>query len=394
MDLDYLNEIDTDRKESDSKEPGRNGDGRKSAPDKRGGRRKKPLITICNLLAFAVIALAVLAVAAFAGKKKSDERAAKAEAELTALQEEYAGLDVDSLVYDARQEGVEEGRQAVKEAIRIELTEKGSSINDVIRKLYPEYLIFMSGGGYHFVPVDESIPRNNYSHNDFAVSDNGMMEYVGDSDVKVAHVIDVSKHQGVVDWQAVADAGVEYAMIRVGFRGYGSGALVTDDYFEDNIRGALKAGIKVGVYFYTQAIDADEGREEAEFVIDAISPYKIELPVAIDVERPDDSTARGNQITREVRTEAVKTFCECIEEAGYEPMIYGGTNTFAEMLDIKEVYMYPVWYAFYNNYMYYPYPVRMWQYSTDGAVPGIKVNVDMNVWMIEPEENTDSTAGG
>ena len=234
---------------------------------------------------------------------------------------------------------------------------------------------------------------NNYSHSDFAVSDNGMMEYVGDSDVQIAHVIDVSKHQGVVDWQTVADAGVEYAMIRVGFRGYGSGAIVTDDYFEDNIQGALKAGIKVGVYFYTQAIDADEGREEAEFVIDAISPYKIELPVAIDVERPDDSTARGNQISREVRTEAVKTFCECIDEAGYEPMIYGGTNTFAEMLDIKEVYNYPVWYAFYNNYMYYPYPVRMWQYSTDGAVPGIKVNVDMNVWMIEDEGGAGSMSG-
>ena len=73
-------------------------------------------------------------------------------------------------------------------------------------------------------------------------------------------------------------------------------------------------------------------------------------------------------------------------------MIYGGTNTFAEMLDIKEVYEYPVWYAFYNDYMYYPYPVRMWQYSTDGAVPGVKVNVDMNVWMIEPEEDEDGAS--
>ena len=383
--MDYLSEFDTDNKGKDSKGTGGNGDGKKSAPERKGGRRRKPLITICNLLGFAVITLAILTAVAFIGKKKSDERATKAEAELAALQEEYAGIDVDSMVNDARLEGYEAGRQDVKESIRIELTEKGSSINDVIRKLYPEYLIFMSGGGYHFVPVDESIPRNNYSHSDFAVSDNGMMEYVGDSEVKIAHVIDVSKHQGVVDWQEVADAGVEYAMIRVGFRGYGSGAIVTDDYFEDNIQGALKAGIKVGVYFYTQAIDKDEGREEAEFVLDAISPYKIDLPVAIDVERPDDSTARGNQISREVRTETVKTFCECIEEAGYEPMIYGGTNTFAEMLDIREVYMYPVWYAFYNNYMYYPYPVRMWQYSTDGAVPGIKVNVDMNVWMTEPE---------
>ncbi len=387
-----MSEIDTEKKGKETKNPGGNGDGKKNTPEKKGGRRRRPLITICNLLGFAVITLAILTVVALAGKKKSDERAEKAEAELAALQEEYAGIDVEKLAYDARLEGVAEGRQEVKDSIRIELTEKGSSINDVIRKLYPEYLIFMSGGGYHFVPVDESIPRNNYSHSDFAMSDSGMMEYVGDSDVEIVHVIDVSKHQGVVDWEEVADAGVEYAMIRVGFRGYGSGAIVTDDYFEDNIQGARKAGIKVGVYFYTQAIDEDEGREEAEFVIDAISPYKIELPVAIDVERPDDSTARGNQITREVRTEAVKAFCECIEDAGYEPMIYGGTNTFAEMLDIKEVYSYPVWYAFYNNYMYYPYPVRMWQYSTDGSVPGIKVNVDMNVWMIEPEEDEEGTS--
>ncbi|MEE5990261.1 MAG: GH25 family lysozyme, partial [Lachnospiraceae bacterium] len=111
-----------------------------------------------------------------------------------------------------------------------------------------------------------------------------------------------------------------------------------------------------------------------------IAPYNVTLPVVIDVEHPDDSTARGNQISKEQRTAVVKTFCEKIETAGYEPMIYGNTYTFAAMLDPRELSQYDVWYAFYNNYIYYPYAMNIWQYSTEAQVPGINGKVDMNLW--------------
>ena len=100
----------------------------------------------------------------------------------------------------------------------------------------------------------------------------------------------------------------------------------------------------------------------------------------VHVEHPDDSSARGNLISKEVRTAAVKAFCDRIAEAGYEPMIYGNTYTFAAMLDPRGISEYDVWYAFYNNYIYYPYEMSIWQYSTEAQVPGINGKVDMNLW--------------
>jgi hypothetical protein len=174
-------------------------------------------------------------------------------------------------------------------------------------------------------------------------------------------------------------ANIKFAMIRTGFRGYGSGKMVADEEFENNVKGALENNIDVGVYFFSQATSKDEMQEEIDFVLETIAPYKINCPVVIDIEKVDDSSARGNTISKEERTEYVKLFCDQVKEKGYTPMIYGNTYSLFAMLNMDELAEYDVWYAFYSSYIYYPYKVRMWQYSEKFEVPGIDGKVDMNV---------------
>ncbi len=172
-------------------------------------------------------------------------------------------------------------------------------------------------------------------------------------------------------------------MIRAGYRGYGTeGKLVTDECFERNMEGAAANGIDIGVYFFTQAITVEEAREEAQYVLDLLASYDISYPIVIDVEKLS-SDARANALTQAQRTEIVSAFCDAIAEAGYTPMIYGGIYSLFGMLDINQVSHYKIWFAFYNNYVYYPYEVQMWQYSDKGSIPGIEGAVDLNLWFLE-----------
>ena len=146
-----------------------------------------------------------------------------------------------------------------------------------------------------------------------------------DTDVQARQVvshkgIDVSKHQGNIDWTKVAADGVEFAFIRVGLRGYGTeGKLVEDEYFEQNIKGALQAGIKVGVYFYSQAITDAELLEEANLVLEKVKPYNIELPIVFDVEKVSGGKGRANELSVEERTRLTALFCQTVQDAGYKP---------------------------------------------------------------------------
>lgn len=336
---------------------------------------------------FLLIAIAVFSViiAFVVSRSKEKNNKTSASEDMAENVITYSEADMKTISAMARAEGRTEGEERLKDRIRIELTEGGKSVNDVVRGLYPEYLIYMEGGNYHFTPVKENLEKNPYRNTAFSVSDDGVLKLMVDGEETSKQVIDVSVHQGEIDWTAVYDSGVRYAMVRVGFRGYGSGALVIDEYFEKNIQNATAAGVQVGAYFFTQAVDEAEALEEADFVIEALKPYKLSLPVAIDVEKPEDSEARGNALSIDERTRAVCAFCDRIKAAGYEPMIYGGTVTFASMLDMEQIQDYPIWYAFYNNYLYYPYRLRFWQYSMKGSIPGIKGNVDMNIWL--PENN-------
>lgn len=291
----------------------------------------------------------------------------------------YAQEEVDVMVLDAKEEGTAAGQAELKDFIRNMATENSASYPDVLRKIFPEYMIYNAGGKYAFVPIDENMPRNSISENQIMES-GGEMVYVVDGITRGRKMIDVSQHQGDIDWQQVADSGVEMAIIRLGIRGYGSGALVMDQCFTQNIEGATAAGLEVGVYFFTQAVSIEEAQEEADFVLESLREYDFHGPIVLDIEKVEDNAARGNAVTPEERTSFARVFCDRIRNAGYRPMIYGNAYSLFAMLDITQLEEYDIWYAFYNNYLYYPYEVRAWQYSSTSTVPGISGDVDLNIW--------------
>lgn len=192
--------------------------------------------------------------------------------------------------------------------------------------------------------------------------------------------IDVSKFQGEIDWEKVKEAGVEFAMIRVGFRGYGqSGKLVEDVNAKKNYENATKAGIKVGVYFFAQAITVEEAKEEAEYVLGLIDGWQLDMPVAYDWEcLAADYRAAGAD--PQTVTDCAKAFCEVIGQAGYDTMIYFNPSQSRDMMYLEELVDYGFWLAMYSDQMTYEYKVDMWQYTKEGKVPGIKGNVDINLY--------------
>ena len=170
------------------------------------------------------------------------------------------------------------------------------------------------------------VPRNSYDFSNLALDEEtGYLSYK-DTKGKVSAKkgIDVSEFQGeTIDWQQVKESGIEFVIVRLGYRAYGeSGALVEDAMFEQNVQGALDAGLEVGVYFFSQAISATEAVEETDFVLEHIQPYQITGPVVYDTEEIKDDTARTDQNTREDFTNFCKVFCDGVKQAGYQPMIY------------------------------------------------------------------------
>lgn len=291
----------------------------------------------------------------------------------------YTQEQVDELVLSASENAARKGDEDFREYVKYCVTEKVGT-SEMLRQLFPEYIVYPGGGSYIFAEISKDIPANEIDDADFRTMDNGIKVYEPDGVSASKVCIDVSQHNGTIDWNKVAESGlVDYVMVRVGFRGYGSGKLVLDEQFENNVKGAISVGLPVGVYFFSQAVSESEIEEEFDFVMQAIAPYNVTGPIAIDIERVDDSEARGNLISKEERTHLVDMFCKMVSEKNYSPMLYGNTYSIFEMLDMKQLSSYDVWYAFYESYLYYPYIVKMWQYSAAFNIPGIDEKVDMNI---------------
>jgi len=190
--------------------------------------------------------------------------------------------------------------------------------------------------------------------------------------------IDVSKWNGTIDWNAVANAGIDFAIIRVGYRGYSAGTLVEDPYFKQNIAGATKAGIKVGLYFFTQAITEAEAVEEASMAISLVSGYQLQLPIYFDTEDVDGN-GRADNMSVATRTAITKAFCETVKNAGYMPGVYASTSWYNNQLNASELAGYDIWVAHYANVCGFKGRYHMWQYTSSGSVPGIKCRVDLNI---------------
>ena len=195
--------------------------------------------------------------------------------------------------------------------------------------------------------------------------------------------IDVSSHQKSIDWAAVKNSGVKFAMIQVGYRGYETGALMDDAYFEENIQGAIENGIDVGVYFFSQAVSAEEARAEADFVLERVKKYKLQLPIVFDLEEVSNATDRVENTTSEERTQAAVTFMNHIKNAGYQAMVYSSSQLFETVFDINYLHDYDFWVADYSSVPNFSYHFSIWQYTDAGTVDGISTNVDMNIMFIK-----------
>ena len=190
--------------------------------------------------------------------------------------------------------------------------------------------------------------------------------------------IDISKWNKEIDFERVKADGVEYVIIRCGYRGSKTGALVEDPYFKQNIEGATKAGLKVGIYFFTQAVNEVEGVEEASMVISLVRKYKIDYPLYIDTEGAGGN-GRADGLDKENRTAAVKAFCETIENGGYNAGIYASKNWFEDNLKMDDLSGYHIWLAQYSSEPTYKGDYGMWQYTSAGSVDGINGRVDLNL---------------
>ena len=192
-----------------------------------------------------------------------------------------------------------------------------------------------------------------------------------------ARGIDVSKFQGSIDWNAVKADGITFAIIRCGYRGYGSGALVEDSTYRANIRGAINAGLKVGVYFYSQAINEAEAVEEASMVLSLVGGYSLPLGVYYDTESV--AGGRANAISAAERTACAVAFCETIRNAGYRAGVYSYASWFYNALNFANISKYNIWIAQYRDKLSFNYKYNIWQYTSSGSVNGISTRVDMNI---------------
>jgi GH25 family lysozyme M1 (1,4-beta-N-acetylmuramidase) len=260
-----------------------------------------------------------------------------------------------------------------------EFMTSGETTTAMLRYFFPNEVVVADSGQYYFFPISDKLARNTYDAEQFMTQDDGTLQYNENGEVISHKGIDVSKYQGKINWEKVAADDVEYAFVRLGIRGYTEGEIMQDDTFEDNIEGALKNDIDVGVYFFSQATSVEEAEEEAQYVLDMIEPYDVTYPVVLDVEAVSNSKARTVDLTAEERTEYAIAFCEKIKGAGYTPMIYGNLKSFMLMLDLEKLEDYDKWFACYNEDYYYPYEFKIWQYSDVGSVSGISGNVDLNI---------------
>ena len=224
-------------------------------------------------------------------------------------------------------------------------------------------------------PVLDGLPRSTLDAEKFR-RENGITYYDGLPAARVG--IDVSSHQQTIDWERVAAAGVEFAMIRVGYRGYSEGTLQADEYFEDNFRGAQAAGLRVGVYFFSQAISEEEAVEEAQFVLQLLDGRGLEYPVMYDWEDVE-AAARTDGMDRLRLTACADAFCRTVQDAGYRAGVYFNQVFGYQELNLLSLQDYVFWLAEYRDVPEFLYAFQMWQYTNDGRIDGIEGAVDLDL---------------
>ena len=289
--------------------------------------------------------------------------------------EEYKDLDQDGVIYIG---GLSAGEYYVEllpiEGYKVPTNETRVRVKDKVEYLAIEDISLL-------IKTEDEI--------DAQAEDSGVQDAIEDADSteirklqtatgnsKVG--IDVSKWNGDIDWDKVKNAGVEFAIVRAGYRGSVTGSLVEDPYFETNMKGAAASGIPVGVYFFTQAVNEVEAVEEASAVLNLVREYKIDYPIFIDTESAGGN-GRADGLDVETRTLVCEAFCRTIENAGYRAGVYGSRNWYNSYLETARLENYCIWLAEYRSIPIYQGYYQMWQYTSKGRIDGIQGNVDMNV---------------
>ena len=236
-----------------------------------------------------------------------------------------------------------------------------------------------TGGAMEWIRPAEGVAVSDFAAEDFAKDAEGLPEYTGEAyDTRLG--VDVSFFQGEIDWEAVAADGIEFAMIRCGYRGYETGAIVADEQFENNINDALEAGLDVGVYFFSQSTGAIEAAGEHNFVLGLIEGYDIAMPVAFDWEPLEGS--RAEDIDRDELTAGAVVFCEMIKDAGYTPAVYLYRYTGYYEYEMERLGDYELWVGAIADWPDFYYRHLLWQFSITGQVEGIDADVDLDMEFI------------
>ncbi|MDO5401323.1 MAG: glycoside hydrolase family 25 protein [Eubacteriales bacterium] len=228
-------------------------------------------------------------------------------------------------------------------------------------------------------PENPTIPpdRNPYDRFDFQYTRHN---YLLLQDLPSTPGVDVSSYQGDIDWIRVKNSGIQFAIIRLGYRGYGTGKLVEDDKARQNLEGARAAGLDVGAYFFSQALSIHEVDQEIEYMLEILGDHRLDMPIILDWEIPADN-ARTVGMDPRTLTDLQLHFCQVMTEKGYQPMVYFNWHQSENLYFLSEMEDYPFWLALYQDRMTYPWKVEMWQYTDNGRVPGIEGPVDVNVYM-------------
>ncbi len=288
---------------------------------------------------------------------------------------EYKDLDQDGIIYIG---DLDSGEYYVRllpiEGYKVPVNETRVKVKDKV-----EYLAI----------DDISLLIKTEDEVDAAVEDSGVNEALADADKseinRLQHPggnakagIDVSKWNGDIDWDKVKNAGVEFAIVRAGYRGSVTGSLVEDPYFRTNMKGATASGVQVGVYFFTQAVNEVEAVEEASAVLDLVREYDLDYPIFIDTEGAGGN-GRADGLDPETRTLVCEAFCRTIENAGYRAGVYASRNWYNNNLQTERLENYYIWLAEYRSIPLYQGYYRMWQHTSKGRIDGIEGNVDMNI---------------
>lgn len=245
-------------------------------------------------------------------------------------------------------------------------------------------MVKTSDGQEEWVLISPYLTKNTYDFKNLSESAN-LRKYT-DNGKKISRVgVDISKHNGQVNFKSIKAAGVDFVMLRLGARGYSTGQLSLDDNFVENMEAAIEAGLDIGVYFYSQAISQDEVIQEVNFVIQNLEPYRahITYPVAFDMENVANDKARIDGLSRDDKTTIAAAFLGGMQTAGYIPMVYGNKEWLIKNIDLAKLQDYDVWLSQEQDIPDYPYQFAMWQYTTTGVLNGVTGDASLNLCFVD-----------